>query len=58
MLVSLKCFLKDDKGATVLEYGLIVSLMTIACIAAFIALGAGSDGMWSKIRDYIGAARR
>jgi Flp pilus assembly pilin Flp len=58
MLASLKCFLKDDKGATVLEYGLIMSLMTIASIAAFVALGAGSEGMWNKIRDLIGAALR
>jgi Flp pilus assembly pilin Flp len=35
-----------------------MSLMTIACIAAFVALGAGSEGMWNKIRDLIGAALR
>ncbi len=58
MPVSLKRFLKDHNGATVVEYGLIMSLMTIACIAAFIALGAGSEGMWSRIRDFIGAALR
>lgn len=55
---SLIRFLKDEKGATVVEYGLIVSLMTIACIAAFVALGAGSDGMWNRVRDLIGAALR
>ncbi|MDP2355647.1 MAG: Flp family type IVb pilin [Beijerinckiaceae bacterium] len=58
MLVSLKRFLKDDNGATALEYGLIMSLMTIACIAAFMALGAGSEAMWNRIRDLIGAALR
>ncbi len=56
MPVSLKRFLKDDQGATAIEYGLILSLMTIACIAAFVALSAGNDGMWSKVRDLIGAA--
>ncbi len=55
---SLIRFLKDEKGATALEYGLIMSLMTIACIAAFIALGANSGGMWDRIRNMISAALR
>ena len=49
-------FLKDESGATAIEYGLIMSLMTIACIVAFVALSAGSDGMWNKIQNLIGNA--
>ena len=56
MPVSLKRFLNDDHGATAIEYGLIMSLMTIDCIVAFVALSAGNDGMWNKIQNLIGNA--
>ncbi len=56
MRALLTPFLQDESGATVVEYGLIVSLMTIVCIAGFIALGSGNDGMWDRINGLIGAA--
>ena len=32
-------FVKDESGATAIEYGLIASLISIAAIAAFTAVG-------------------
>ena len=39
----------DQAGATAVEYGLIVSLIVIACIAAFSAFAASSDAMWTTV---------
>jgi pilus assembly protein Flp/PilA len=33
-------FVKDDSGATAVEYGLIASLISIAAIAAFTSVGS------------------
>jgi pilus assembly protein Flp/PilA len=35
----LSSFVKDESGATAIEYGLIVSLISIAAIAAFTTVG-------------------
>jgi pilus assembly protein Flp/PilA len=32
-------FIKDESGATAIEYGLIVSLLSVATIAAFTSVG-------------------
>ncbi|MBX9759319.1 MAG: Flp family type IVb pilin [Beijerinckiaceae bacterium] len=58
MQAHLTAFWGDESGVTAIEYGLILSLMTIACIAAFMALGAGSDGMWLKLQTKAGGALR
>ena len=39
----------DERGATAIEYGLIVALITVAAIGGMEALGGGSAGMWGKI---------
>ncbi len=48
--------LLDQKGATAIEYGLIVSLIGIAVVGAVSKLGGGSNGMWTKIADRYEAA--
>jgi pilus assembly protein Flp/PilA len=39
----------DKRGATAIEYGLIVSLIVVAIIGALSALGGGAGGMWGKL---------
>jgi pilus assembly protein Flp/PilA len=39
----------DKRGATAIEYGLIVALIAVAAIPAMQALGGGSAGMWGKV---------
>ena len=58
MLANLTTFTRDESGATAIEYGLILSLMTIICIAAFMTLGTGSDGMWANVQAKVGGALR
>ena len=46
----------DKRGATVIEYGLIVSLIVIAIIASMQNLGGGSNGMWGKLDNEVANA--
>lgn len=40
---------KSDRGATAIEYGLIVALIAVAAIGGMQSLGGGSSGMWGRI---------
>jgi pilus assembly protein Flp/PilA len=46
----------DRRGATAIEYGLIVALIAITMMAGLSTLGGGSKGMWGKISNRIGSA--
>ncbi len=41
----------DQRGATAIEYGLIVALIVVAMIGGLTALGGGTTGMWTKINN-------
>jgi pilus assembly protein Flp/PilA len=43
----------DKRGATAIEYGLIVSLIAVAAIGGMTSLGGGSSGMWTRISQSI-----
>ncbi len=50
---TLRRLFADRRGATAIEYGLIASLIIIAMIGGLSALGGGSGGMWSDLRDKV-----
>jgi pilus assembly protein Flp/PilA len=39
----------DDEGAALVEYGLLVSLIALACVAALLALGGKLSGLFDEI---------
>ena len=39
----------NEKGATAVEYALIVALIAVAIIAAVLALGGGISGIFNRI---------
>jgi pilus assembly protein Flp/PilA len=39
----------DERGATAIEYGLIVALIAVAVIGGMQSLGGGVGGMWSLL---------
>jgi pilus assembly protein Flp/PilA len=39
----------DDRGATAIEYGLIVALIAVAAMGGISALGGGAGGMWTRL---------
>jgi pilus assembly protein Flp/PilA len=46
----------DRRGATAIEYGLIVGLIAIAMMGGLSMLGGGNNGMWGKVSNSITSA--
>ena len=44
---------KCRKGATAIEYGLIVALIAIATVGAMTNFGNSSGSMWNRVEDNI-----
>ncbi len=45
--------IKDDEGATLVEYGLVVSLIAVAAIVAITALGTQVSATFTNIANKI-----
>jgi pilus assembly protein Flp/PilA len=52
----LRRLVADRRGATAIEYGLIVALIAIALMGGLSALGGGSGGMWTMLSNKVAAA--
>lgn len=48
---TLRRFLKDESGATAIEYGLIAALIAVAAIAAMTTLGTKLDTTFKAVSD-------
>jgi pilus assembly protein Flp/PilA len=44
---------RDKRGATAIEYGLIVALIGVAIMASLGSLGGGVGGMWTKLNNAV-----
>ena len=53
---TLRRLLTDKKGATAIEYGLIVALIAVALMSGLRSLGGGAGGMWSNIQQDVQAS--
>ena len=42
-------FFKDDEGATMPEYALMISLIAVVCILAVTAVGANANGIFTAV---------
>ncbi len=49
-------FLKDQRGAALLEYALLLALISIVCILAITTLGTESSEQFSTVGSSIAAA--
>jgi pilus assembly protein Flp/PilA len=47
---------RDQGGATAIEYGLIVALISVAAIGAMSSMGGGNNGMWTRISNNVSNA--
>ncbi|MCJ8054493.1 Flp family type IVb pilin [Shinella curvata] len=45
--------MKDESGATAIEYGLIAALISVALIAGARALGTGLDAQFNFLNDQL-----
>lgn len=51
MLATFTRLIKDDEGATAIEYGLIAGLVSVAAIGALGAMGNSLDNMFDFVSD-------
>lgn len=56
MFGKIKTLLKDESGATAIEYGLIAALVSVAAIAALTALGSSLRGIFGTVSNTLSAA--
>lgn len=54
MYVKMQSMLKDEKGATMVEYALMVALIAIVAMVGAGALGINVNGAFQKIATEIG----
>lgn len=47
---TLRLLSVDERGATAIEYGLIVAMIAVAAIGGMESLGGGVGGMWGKLQ--------
>jgi pilus assembly protein Flp/PilA len=49
-------FLKEDNGATMPEYALMIALIAVVCIVAVTAIGTNASGKFTEVADKIKGA--
>lgn len=47
----LRRLLRDERGATVVEYGLIVAMIFLAMVGALTGLAGENKNTWNKVSD-------
>ncbi len=52
----LKAFLKDEDGATMIEYGLVAALVSVAAIIALQILGGQLQVIFNTVSSYLSTA--
>ena len=52
-LIKLQARINDDRGATAVEYGLMVALIAIVIIVAVTLLGTTLSGLFNKVATSI-----
>jgi pilus assembly protein Flp/PilA len=55
-MTGIQRFVRDESGATAIEYGLIAALMAVGCIAAFAAFGGNLAGLFGWVNTKAGGA--
>ena len=55
-MLFLKSFFKDESGATMIEYGLVAALLSIAAIIALQALGSQLQIIFNTVSSYLSSA--
>ncbi len=56
MITTLARFVKDENGATAIEYGLIAALVSVAAIGALTALGTNLSNLFNTVSSSVTSA--
>lgn len=52
-----KSLWSNERGATAVEYGLIVAMIVIAMVAALTQVAATTTGLWDNVSETVRTAR-
>ena len=55
-MTTMRKFVKDDSGATAIEYGLIAALVSVAIIAILNTLGDNLNATFTDVSDQLSTA--
>ncbi|MBO9670205.1 MAG: Flp family type IVb pilin [Sphingobium sp.] len=53
MIRILRRLLASDKGATAVEYGLIIAMIVLAMLAALTNVATKTNGMWGNVANEV-----
>ena len=53
---GVKKFVRSEEGATMVEYGLLVGLLSVAAIASIVAVGKFVNGAFDKVQSDMSGA--
>jgi pilus assembly protein Flp/PilA len=56
MFTTLKSFVRDESGATMIEYGLIAALVSVVAIGSLGAMGGSIKTMFTHVSDCLANA--
>jgi pilus assembly protein Flp/PilA len=56
MLKNIQKFLRDEEGASAVEYGLIVGLIAVVIVGVLTSTGTSLSTLFTKISDSLGTA--
>ncbi|MEK6806899.1 MAG: Flp family type IVb pilin [Pseudomonadota bacterium] len=56
MLKKIMKFLKDEEGASAVEYGLIVGLVAVAAVAVLLTMGGNLSTLFDTVATKLGGA--
>lgn len=56
MLKQILCFLKDEEGASAVEYGLIVGLIAVAIVTILGTMGGGLNNLFTTVSNEVTSA--
>jgi pilus assembly protein Flp/PilA len=57
MAAFFRKLLRDRKGGTAIEYGLILALIVLALMSALIALADTNTALWNRVSNKVQSAR-
>ena len=56
MITTIRNFVKDESGATAIEYGLIAALVSVAAVTALGAMGTSLSTMFTTVSTTLNGA--
>jgi pilus assembly protein Flp/PilA len=56
LMHTVNSFVRDEEGQDLIEYALLVALISLVCVVALTAAGSQVNGIFTKIKDKLTTA--